>query len=90
MDFFEGVAISPIWSNVMNLCLFEIIMRKRVQKYMLKETPLVRASISFPPVVNGELRDIAAQKKVSRTSIIRDWAEQHVSGKTTSIRKSPV
>jgi metal-responsive CopG/Arc/MetJ family transcriptional regulator len=41
-------------------------------------TPVVRASISFPPALYETLEDIAKQKKVSLAWVVRDAAEKYV------------
>ena len=45
---------------------------------MAQGTPLVRASISFPPDLYQTLEDIARQKKVSLAWVVRDAAEKYV------------
>lgn len=41
----------------------------------------VRASISFPPSVYQTLEEIARQKKVSLAWVVREAAEEYISGK---------
>ncbi|MDL5047297.1 CopG family transcriptional regulator [Oscillatoria amoena NRMC-F 0135] len=41
----------------------------------------VRASVSFPPELYQTLEEIAKQKKVSLAWVVRDAAEQYVTGK---------
>lgn len=50
----------------------------------MKNTPAVRASISFPPYLYEMLEKLAKQKKVSLAWVVRDAAEQYLS------RKSPL
>jgi Ribbon-helix-helix protein, copG family len=38
----------------------------------------VRASISFPPSLYGDLAELAKQKKVSLAWVVRDAAEKYV------------
>jgi metal-responsive CopG/Arc/MetJ family transcriptional regulator len=41
----------------------------------------IRASISFPPEVYQTLEEIARQKKVSLAWVVREAAEEYISGK---------
>jgi predicted DNA-binding protein len=41
----------------------------------------VRASISFPPDIYQTLEEIARQKKVSLAWVVREAAEEYISGK---------
>ena len=43
---------------------------------------LVRASISFPPVLYETLEDIAKQKKVSLAWVVRDASERYAVDET--------
>jgi metal-responsive CopG/Arc/MetJ family transcriptional regulator len=45
-----------------------------------QSTPLVRASISFPPNLYEALEEIAKQKKVSLAWVVRDAAERYLTG----------
>ena len=47
-----------------------------------QSTPAVRASISFPPDLYEMLEKLAKQKKVSLAWVVRDAAEQYLSGKS--------
>ncbi len=54
-------------------------MKKAGRKAMKSQrTPLVRASISFPPDLYGTLEKIAKIKKVSLAWVVRDAAERYV------------
>lgn len=46
----------------------------------------VRASVSFPPELYRTLEEIAKQKRVSLAWVVRDAAEQYVSGKWPLLR----
>ena len=48
----------------------------------VRETPTVRASISFPPALYRTLEEIAKQKKVSLAWVVRDAAERYVVDRT--------
>jgi len=53
--------------------------RKREEARPLKaQSASVRASISFPPDLYGNLEEIAKQKKVSLAWVVRDAAEKYV------------
>jgi len=52
-----------------------------------QSTPLVRASISFPPNLYEALEDIARQKKVSLAWVVRDAAERYLAGETEQATK---
>ena len=52
--------------------------RKRAEGAKTQSTPLVRASISFPPDLYETLEEIATQKKVSLAWVVRDAAERYV------------
>jgi metal-responsive CopG/Arc/MetJ family transcriptional regulator len=54
----------------------------RGRKVKVQNTPAVRASISFPPVLYETLEDIAKQKKVSLPWVVRDAAEKYVAART--------
>ena len=51
---------------------------KKAERPKTQSTPLVRASISFPPNLYKKLEDIAKQKKVSLAWVVRDAAERYV------------
>jgi predicted DNA-binding protein len=46
----------------------------------MQNTPAVRASISFPPVLYQMLEKLAKQKKVSLAWVVRDAAEKYIAG----------
>lgn len=46
----------------------------------------VRASVSFPPELYRTLEAIAKQKRVSLAWVVRDAAEQYVTGKWPLLR----
>jgi metal-responsive CopG/Arc/MetJ family transcriptional regulator len=52
--------------------------RKKAEGAKTQRTPLVRASISFPPDLYETLEDIAKQKKVSLAWVVRDAADKYV------------
>jgi metal-responsive CopG/Arc/MetJ family transcriptional regulator len=56
--------------------------RKRAEGAKMHSTPLVRASISFPPDLYESLEEIATQKKVSLAWVVRDAAEKYVANET--------
>jgi metal-responsive CopG/Arc/MetJ family transcriptional regulator len=47
-----------------------------------QRTPLVRASISFPPDLYEALEEISKRKKVSLAWVVRDAAEQYLADET--------
>jgi metal-responsive CopG/Arc/MetJ family transcriptional regulator len=49
-------------------------------------TASVRASVSFPPELYQTLEEIAKQKRVSLAWVVRDAAEQYVTGKWPLLR----
>jgi metal-responsive CopG/Arc/MetJ family transcriptional regulator len=52
--------------------------RKMAEGAKTQSSPLVRASISFPPDLYETLDEIAKQKKVSLAWVVRDAAERYV------------
>ena len=54
--------------------------RKKANGAKAPSTPLVRASISFPPDLYETLEGIAKQKKVSLAWVVRDAAEKYIEG----------
>ena len=54
--------------------------RKKADGAKAPSTPLVRASISFPPDLYQTLEEIAKQKKVSLAWVVRDAAEKYIAG----------
>jgi metal-responsive CopG/Arc/MetJ family transcriptional regulator len=52
--------------------------RGRGKSMKTQNTPAVRASISFPPVLYETLEAVAQQKKVSLAWVVRDAAEKYV------------
>lgn len=58
--------------------------RKRVSN---QRSPLVRASISFPPDLYETLEGIAEQKKVSLAWVVRDAAEKYVAEQNHSSKQ---
>jgi metal-responsive CopG/Arc/MetJ family transcriptional regulator len=56
--------------------------RKMAEGAKTQSTPLVRASISFPPDLYETLDEIAKQKKVSLAWVVRDAAERYVADET--------
>lgn len=47
----------------------------------------VRASVSFPPDLYRTLEEIAKQKRVSLAWVVREAAEQYVTGKWPLLRE---
>jgi metal-responsive CopG/Arc/MetJ family transcriptional regulator len=56
--------------------------RKKADGAKAPSTPLVRASISFPPDLYETLEGIAKQKKVSLAWVVRDAADRYVADET--------
>ena len=56
--------------------------RKRMK---IKNTPAVRASITFPPDLYETLENLAKHKKVSVAWVVRDAAEKYVADQGPSL-----
>jgi len=52
--------------------------RKKSDGAKTQSTPLVRASISFPPDLYETLEALAKQKKVSLAWVVRDASERYI------------
>jgi ribbon-helix-helix CopG family protein len=63
----------------------------RGKRMKIKNTPAVRASITFPPDLYETLEDIAKQKKVSLAWVVRDAAEKYIADRpaVTTGRRDP-
>lgn len=59
------------------------------KKVKTDEEASVRASISFPPEIYRSLEEIARQKKVSLSWVVRDAAEQYISEKWPLFKGQP-
>jgi metal-responsive CopG/Arc/MetJ family transcriptional regulator len=62
--------------------------RKKAAGTKPQSAPLVRASISFPPILYETLEGIAKQKKVSLAWVVRDAAEKYVIDQPAEIGKT--
>ena len=62
---------------------------KKAEKKGVKgqNTPLVRASISFPPDLYESLEEIAKQKKVSLAWVVREASEKYIAEQKQVVRK---
>jgi len=58
----------------------------RGKRMKIKNTPAVRASITFPPDLYETLEEIAKQKKVSVAWVVRDAAEKYVANGTVEAK----
>jgi metal-responsive CopG/Arc/MetJ family transcriptional regulator len=61
----------------------------RGKRMKIKNTPAVRASITFPPDLYETLEKLAKQKKVSLAWVVRDAAEKYVADRTAESTTRP-